>query len=162
MSTIEYQMTKRELIYAGIARTLKRRRIIIMLSLFLSGAIFLINIGGSFRGPGYFFLAYVLFYPLLLWRVFHRQIKANPAFISIIRFGFDEACFVSIAGGIKTERLWHSLKFWSQSKEHFFLEIDSLGTALTIPKRAFTNQQMNIFLDKLKNIPDINQPSKNG
>jgi len=87
-------------------------------------------------------------------RAIHQQVNADPVFVSATEMSFSESGIVSVADGIKSERPWHTLKSWSQSKNHFFLYTDNLGAAVTIPKRAFTNQQMDLFLNEVKKIDD--------
>jgi hypothetical protein len=152
MTTVEYQLTKRELVLTGTLRKLRQVRIIIGMSLLLLCAILLLVAGGSFRILGWFLLTYVLVFPLLLMRTIHQQINANPVFTSKTKLSFGESGLVSVANGMRSERSWQSLKSWSQSKEHFFLHTDNLGTAVTIPKRAFTNQQTELFLNEVKRI----------
>jgi hypothetical protein len=156
MTTVEYQLTKRELVFTGTWRKLRQARIIMGMSLFLLGAILLLVAGGSFSILGWFLLAYALLFPLLLMRAIHQQINANPVLTSKTALSFGEFGIVSGANGIRSERSWQSLKSWSQSQEHFFLHTDKLGTVVTIPKRAFTNQQMELFLTEVKNIRDGN------
>jgi hypothetical protein len=152
MATIEYQLTKSELVRTGTLRKLRQARIIIGMCLLLLGAILFLMAGDSFRILGWFLLTYVLLSPLILMRAIHQQISANPVFTAKTKLSFGESGIVSIADGIKSERSWQSLKSWSQSKDHFFLHTDNLGTAVTIPKRAFTEQQMELFLIEVKNI----------
>ena|SRR5437868_1237524 len=152
MNTVEYQLTKRELVLTSTLRKLRQVRIIIGMSLFLLGAISFLVAGDPLRILGLFLLAYVLLFPFILMRAIHQQINANPVFTSKTELSFGESGIVSTAHGIKSERSWQSLKSWSQSKEYFFLHTDNLGTAVTIPKRAFTNQQMELFLKEVKNI----------
>jgi hypothetical protein len=156
MTTVEYQLTKRELVLTGTLRKLRQVRIIIGMSLFLLGAILLLIAGDSLRILGWVLLAYVLLFPFIMMRAIHHQINANPVFTSKTKLSFGESGIVSTANGIKSERSWQSLRSWSQSKEHFFLHTDKLGAAVTIPKRAFTNQQMEIFLYVVKNIQGNN------
>jgi hypothetical protein len=73
-------------------------------------------------------------------------------FTAKTELSFGESGIVSIADGIMSERAWQSLKSWSQSKDYFFLHTDNPGTAVTIPKRAFTKQQMELLLAEVKNI----------
>ena len=152
METVEYQLTKRELVLTGTLRKLRQVRIITGMSLFLLGAILLLMAGDPLRILGWFLLAYILLFPFILMRAIYQQISANPVFTSETKLSFGESGIVSIANGIKSERSWQSLKSWSQSKEHFFLHTDNLGAAVTIPKRAFTNHQIELFLNEVKNI----------
>jgi hypothetical protein len=152
MTTVEYQLTKRELVLTGTLRKLRQARIIIGVSLFLLGAILLLWAGGSFRILGWFILAYVLLFPFILMRAIHQQVSANPVFTSRTKLSFGDSGIISVGDGVKSERSWESLKSWSQSKEHFFLHTDNLGAAVTIPKRAFANQQMELFLNEVKRI----------
>ena len=152
MTTVEYQLTRRELVLTGTLRKLRQTRIIIGMSLFLAGAIAFLWAGDSYRILGWFILAYVLLFPLLLMRAILQQVNANPALTSRTKLSFGESGIISVGEGIKSERSWESLKSWSQSKEHLFLHTDNLGTAVTIPKRAFTDQQMEMFLQEVKRI----------
>ena len=152
MPTVEYQLTKRELVFTGTLRKLRQVRIIIGMSLFLLGAILLIMAGDPLRILGWFLLAYVLLFPFILMRAIHQRINANPVFTSKTELRFGESGIVSIANGIKSERSWHSLRAWSESKEHFFLHVDNLGAAITIPKRAFTEQERESFLHEVRRI----------
>jgi hypothetical protein len=126
------------------------------MGLLLVSAISFLMAGDPLRIFGWFLLAYVLLFPLILMRAIQQQINANPVFVSETELSFGESGIVSIADGIKSERSWQSLKSWSQSKDHFFLHTDNLGAAVTIPKRAFTNQQMELFLNEVKKIHDGN------
>ena len=154
MTKVEFQLSKRELVLTGTLRKLRQVRIIVGMSLLLVGAILLLIAGGSFRIPGWFLLGYVLLFPFILMRAIHQQVNADPVFVSATEMSFSESGIVSVADGIKSERPWHTLKSWSQSKNHFFLYTDNLGAAVTIPKRAFTNQQMDLFLNEVKKIDD--------
>jgi hypothetical protein len=125
------------------------------MSLLLISVILFIGVDGSFRILAWFILAYLLLFPFILMGAMYKQVSANPVFTSRIKLSFGESGIISEGNGIKSERSWESLNSWSQSKEYFFLHIDKLGTALTIPRRAFTDQQMELFLNELKrNISD--------
>lgn len=152
MTTVEYQLTKRELVLSGTLRKLRQMRIILGMIWFLLCALLLLMAGNPFRILGWFLLAYVLLIPLIMMRAIHQQISANPVFTSKTELSFGESGILSSADGIKSERSWQSLKSWSQSKDHFFLHTDNLGTAVTIPKRAFTDQQLELFLAEVKKI----------
>src|ERR1700742_3608018 len=103
MITVEYQLTKRELVFTGTLRKLRQVRIMIGMSLFLLGAILLLMAGDSLQILGWFLLAYVLLFPFIMMRAIHQQINANPVFTSKTKLSFGESGIVSTANGIKSE-----------------------------------------------------------
>ncbi len=152
MTTVEYQLTKRELILTGTLRKLGRMRTLVFIGLILIGAILLILLGDSTSILGWFFLAFVILLPLLFMRAIQQQVNANPIFTSTITMEFGDFGIISVAEGYRSEREWRSLFGWSHSDKYFFLHVDTLGTAITIPKRAFTEDQLELFFDQLSHI----------
>ena len=161
MATIEYELSKRELILTGTLRKLGRTRTLIGIGLiFLAGA-FLLFFGESYRVLGWFLVAYVIVFPILVARATQQQINANPAFTSRTTLTFTETGITSVVNGIRSDRPWDSLQSWSHSNKYFFLHVDKLGTAITIPKRAFTESQLDLFFDELSHITGDLVPSTN-
>jgi len=152
MTTVEYQLTKRELILRGTLRKLGRMRTLVFIGLILIGAILLILLGDSASILGWFFLAFVILLPLLFMRAIQQQVNANPIFTSKITMDFGNFGIISVADGYRSEREWRSLSGWSHSDKYFFLHTDTLGTAITIPKRAFSEPQLELFFDQLSHI----------
>jgi len=81
-----------------------------------------------------------------------RVVNANPVLTSPITMTFDDDGIVSAATGQRSEREWKSFASWSDSDKYFFLHIDTLGTAVTIPKRAFTESELELFKNNLTQI----------
>jgi YcxB-like protein len=152
MPTIDYQLTKRELIFTGTLRKLGRPRTLIGIGgIFLVG-VFLVIVGYPARILGWFLIAYVILFPVLLARAGQQFINANPVFTSQTHLTFTDSGIVSEASGLRSERPWASFQSWSHSDKYFFLHTDNLGTAVTVPKRAFTESQMESFFDHLSHI----------
>src|SRR5262249_55002639 len=145
MKTVKYQLTTRELVLTGTLRKLGRIRVLVGISLILLAGIALLTIGDSLRILGWFLIFYVLLFPVLMLRAVHQQIKSNPVLTSKTTLNFSQSGVVLDANGIKSERSWNSLRSWSHSNNYFFLHTDSLGTAVTIPKRAFSEKQLELF-----------------
>jgi hypothetical protein len=160
MTSVEYQLRVRELVLTGTLRKLTQARVVVGISLFLLVAIILLLFGDSFRILGWFLLFYVVFFPILMMRAVHQQIRANPVFTSKTILCFDESGIVSTANGIKSERSWDSLNSWSHSDKYFFLHTDNLGTAITIPKRSFSKQQIELFLNEVQRISNRSAESE--
>ena len=152
MTTVEYQLTRRELVLTGTLRKLGRARTLAFISLILIGAMLLIMLDDSARIVGWFFLAYVLLLPLLFARAVHVFVNANPIFTSKTTLSFGDFGIVSVADGYRSEREWRALAGWSHSDKYFFLHTDTLGTAITIPKRAFSEVQLELFFEQLSQI----------
>jgi 4-hydroxybenzoate polyprenyltransferase len=66
MATVEYQLTKGELILTGTLRKLGRTRTLIGMALIFMAAVLLLFIGESYRILGWFLLAYVVLFPILV------------------------------------------------------------------------------------------------
>jgi len=152
MPTVEYQLTRRELIYTGTVRLLGRTRTLVALGCLAIAAILLMLIGDSFKVAGWVFLAWVFLFPLVIVRLLHRFVNANPVLTSKFTLDFDESGIVSTSEGYRAERAWSSFFGWSQSDKYFFLQVDKLGTPITIPKRAFTEAQLETFFDHLSRV----------
>jgi YcxB-like protein len=152
MATVEYQLTKRELILTGTIRQLGRTRTLVMLGLRLIIAIMLILIGDPYSIIGWVFLASVFLSPLLFARAIQRFVNANPLLTSKFTMDFGDVGIISVSEGYRSEREWRSFFGWSHSDKYFFLRADKLGTAITIPKRAFTEVQLELFFDQLSHI----------
>ena len=149
MPTLEYRLTKEELISTATVRKLARTRTLIGLGLMFLAAVLLILVGNKFSILGWALLAYVIVFPGLVALIVLSQLNANPAFTSKTTFVFSDAGVTTTANGIRTHRPWNSFVSWSQSDRYFFLHADKLGTALTVPKRAFSEVQLKMFLDQL-------------
>ena len=152
MATIEYQLTKREVIVIGTLRKLGRMRTLLFIGLVLIGSIILILLGDSASILGWFGLGYVFFLPLLFARVAQMYVNANPVLTSKITMQFSDIGIISVADGYRSEREWRSLFGWSHSDKYFFLDVDKLGTPIIIPKRAFDERQLESFFDQLSHI----------
>ena len=152
MTTVEYQLTKREVILTGTLRKLGRMRTLVFIGLILIGAILLILLGDSASILGWFFLAFVFLLPLLFARAAQVYVNANPILTSKLTMEFGDFGIISVADGYRSEREWRSLFGWSHSDKYFFLHVDALGTPIIIPKRAFTEPQLEMFFDQLAHI----------
>ena len=161
MTTVEYQLTKRELILTGTLRKLGRIRTLVFIGLISIGAIILILLGDSASILGWFFLVFVILLPLLFMRAFQLQVNANPIFTSQITMSFGDFGIISVADGYRSEREWRSLFGWSHSEKYFFLHVDRLGTPIIIPKRVFTEPQLELFFEQLTHIGGNLVPSTN-
>ena len=161
MTTVEYQLTGRELILTGTLRKLGRLRTLVFIGLVSLGAIILILLGDSASIVGWLFLSFVLLLPVLFARAFQMYVNANPILTSKITMEFGDVGIISVADGYRSEREWRSLFGWSHSDKYFFLHVDTLGTAITIPKRAFTEPQLELFFDQLSHIGGNLVPSTN-
>ena len=152
MTTVEYQLTKREVILTGTLLKLGRMRTLVFIGLILIGAILLILLGESAAILGWFFLAFVFFFPVLFARAAQMYVNANPILTSKITVEFGDVGIISVADGYRSEREWRSLFGWSHSEHYFFLHADTLGTPIIIPKRAFTEPQLELFFEQLSHI----------
>jgi hypothetical protein len=152
MAAVQYQLTKRELVFTGTVRLLARTRLLVALGLLFIAAIASILIGDSYTMLGWVFLVLALLFPLILARAVQRIVSANPVLTSKITMNFDDRGIVSVSEGYRSERAWSSFFGWSHSEKYFFLRVDKLGTPITIPKRAFTETQLEMFFDHLAQI----------
>ena len=152
MPTIDYQLSRSELIFTGTLRKLGRLRTLIGIGLIFLAGVFLVVLGDAARILGWFLIAYVVLFPILLARAAQQFLGANPVFTAKTRFTFNEAGIISDANGIRSERSWDSFKSWSHSNKYFFLHTDNLGTAVTVPKRAFTEPELELFFEQLSHI----------
>jgi hypothetical protein len=152
MTTVEYQLTKGEFVLTETLRKLRRLRTLLCIGiLFIGGIIFILQ-GGSLQVLGWAFLIFAFLTPLMFGRAFQKVASANPILTSKITMSFGDAGIILLADGFRSEREWRRLTGWSQSDKYFFLHVDSLGTAITIPKSAFTKEQLEVFCDQLSNI----------
>jgi hypothetical protein len=161
MTTVDYQLTKGELIRTGTLRKLGQLRTLIFIGILFIGAIILILLGGSLQILGWAFLVFAILTPFIFARAFQRYVSANPILTSKITVSFGDVGIISLADGYRSEREWRSLTGWSHSDKYFFLHVDTLGTAITIPKSAFTKEQLEMFFDQLSNIGGNVVPSTN-
>lgn len=115
-------------------------------------AVLLLVLGKTYRILGWFLLAYVILFPFLVALSVLSQLNANPAFTSKTTLSFSESGITTAVNRIRSERAWESFHSWSHSDKYFFLNADALGTAITMPKRAFTDTQLLLFFDQLSHI----------
>jgi hypothetical protein len=151
MTIIEYQLTEREFFYAHAWRITKRPRFIILSLILLVVGIAYIFIFNN-RGFGTAYVIMILTLITIPINELHRQVKSDPMVTSRIRLAFGDMGIITTIGGVRSERTWQSLTSWSQSKNHIFLHLNTLGAATAIPKRAFTSEQLVEFLELLKKI----------
>src|SRR5215831_2659545 len=152
MATVEYQLTKRELILTATLRIVLRARTLVAIGYLLFMGLLLIWFGDAYRIIGWVCLALAMLWPLIFLRAIQRIVNANPVLTSKITMHFDEVGIVSVSPGYRSEREWLSFFGWSHSDKYFFLKVDKLGTPITIPKRAFTDAQLKMFFEQLSHI----------
>lgn len=152
MPTLKYRLTKGELIFTATLRKLGRMRTLVAMGLISIAAVLLILVDNKLGVLGWALLAYVILFPVLVALVVLAQLNANPAFTSKTTLTFSDAGVTTVVNGIRSERPWNSFASWSQSEKYLFLNTDKLGTALTIPKCAFTDAQLEMFFDQLSHV----------
>ena len=153
MTTIEYQLTKSELITTGTLRRLTRPRIMASVVLMFLGAIVLIvGFGGLLHILGWFFLLFAILVPVGFMGAVYSVVNANPVETSKITMSFGDSGIIYEAKSVRAERSWDFFRSWSQSEKYFFLQTDNIGSEITIPKRAFTQEQLQSFFEKLAHI----------
>jgi hypothetical protein len=148
MIIIEYQLTARELVFIEAWRDLKNPFTIISLLLFLIGEAFTVKTGElpyPFIPPIFFLVLSFL----RLWNIY-RTIKANTTLTLRTKLSIGETGILVISALSKSERAWQSLRSWSESKNYFYLYFGN--SYMIIPKRAFTDKQMEEFRKHAKNI----------
>ena len=153
MTTIQYQLTKSELITTGTLRRLIRPRTMTSIGLMFIGSIVLIiGFEGLFRILGWFFLFFAILAPIGFMGAVYSVVNANPIETSKITMSFGDDGVTFEANGVRSERSWNSFWSWSHSGKYFFLQMDKIGSEITIPKRAFTQGQLESFIEKLSHV----------
>src|SRR5437870_2252763 len=99
MPTLEYQLTKGELIFTATLRKLARVRTLIAMGLLSLAGVILILLGNKFSVLGWALLAYVILFPGLVALVVLSQLNANPAFTSKTAFIFSDSGVTTTVNG---------------------------------------------------------------
>lgn len=144
MTTVRYQMTKSELLAAAMRRRMFQREFIVLEVGLLACALITWLWAEDHRYLVFYFAGSFLCLPLLTLIVLWRTIRAIPMLTAETMLSFDTDGIVVSTAGLKSEVAWSSYVKLTESADHFFLYL-SQGAGTTIPKRAFTPEEADLF-----------------
>ena len=146
MNTVTYQMQFDEVVRTGFRRKLLRPRFLRSIAILLVIGVVLLVVGGRSAYVGMFCIAYAVLAPLTLYLAIQRLIRQCAWFTAHTTLGFSDAGVTMTTPGYRTEMAWSWFRSWSQTRDHLFLFLDDGNSAVTIPKRAFSTEQLQSFL----------------
>jgi hypothetical protein len=152
MNTISFQMTLSEHLRTGFRRKILRPRFLGRLGLILGCGVFLAACGGAWSYVGTIFIAFAILLPIFLYRAIHRVITKFSWFTAPTTLTFGDAGIAVAAPDYRSELGWPKFRSWSQTSDYIFLFLDDGNVAVTIPKRAFSAEQMQSFLSYVTRI----------
>jgi len=150
MTTVEFQLTKSELVFSATWQSSKRPSSIIFTVIYLMLAIICFIVGAQLYM--WTMLACILLFHLVTLVQMYSRVTSNPSLMARTRISFGESGIIRNGGGVRTESTWESFYSWSQSKNYFYLNFDKLGNAYFLPQKAFTSEQREEFLRLVKKI----------
>jgi hypothetical protein len=144
MTDIVYTFSRKELLLGGLRLTMRRRETIMVMVMLLVLAVVLWIRADGFN---YYSLAAVAPIPLLplihlYW--INRIMRSNPLFGSETMLTFDENGLTLTSKLGKSQTPWASIVKYSEASQYFHLYLSEVH-AITIPKRAFPEDQLEAF-----------------
>lgn len=145
MEPVKYQLSKREFITVTELRFYGQKRI----SFYQLILMVLIILSYSMEGPTFLNVACfaIIFFcfPILTVYYSNKIVKDNPElFVSETTLSADNDGIKVISSFKSSELNWPLFKKWTENRKYIFLYLGHLQ-ALTVPKRAFTNEQLMEF-----------------
>lgn len=161
-NTVTYQMRPGEVIRTAFRRRVSTPSFIANLAVPLTVGMVLVVVGNSpaallAKGKtplyfGLFFVAYAVLAPLGLYLTIRRLVGKWPWLTAPTTFSFSDAGITIAAPGRRTELSWSAFRSWSQTRDHVFLYLDTSHSAVTIPRRAFSAEQLQSLMSCLARI----------
>jgi len=149
MNQVDYQMSLEESLRTGFRRKMLRSRFLIRLALLLLGGVLLMVASGG-RGVFFYFglfaIGFTLLVPIRLNLVLRRILTKYPWLTAPTTLTFGESGIAVAAPDFRSELGWSHFRSWAQSDAYVFLFIDAGNAAITIPKRAFSPDQLKTLL----------------
>jgi len=154
MIEITYQRSKREIAALLLRQQFLRPRFAAAILVGILCSAYLINPKDTtfYRAIGVGLLSCVVLLPVLVVFAVFRQARSHwataPATLRITESGLAHE-----AAGVKTEMGWEVFRDWSETRDYFLLNYSKLSfTAMMIPKRAFSSEQLEVFIQYLQRI----------
>jgi len=143
---VHYQMTPQQILGQWMRlHAFRPGKIVPFVVLLFCGFILLLT-----QGPGAFYgwvcLAAPFVMTAFLYRAFKRIIAQRPEMTEPRSISFDQSGVVITSSTTRLEYAWSRFRKFTENKDHYHLHIDTLGTAATVPKAAFTPGQRDQFL----------------
>jgi hypothetical protein len=149
MNKVDYQMSLGEHLRTGFRRKVLRPRFLLFVATIIGCGIFLVVASGG-SGPffyaGIFFLMYGPLLPVQLYFALRRILTKFSWFTAPTTLTFGDSGLAIAAPDYRSELGWSQFRAWSQSGDYLFLFLDGGNTAITIPKRAFSPDQLQAFM----------------
>jgi hypothetical protein len=152
MNTVNYQMSFDELLRTCVRRKILRPRFLARLGIMLCCGIVLAICGGAWSYVGAIFIAFAILLPVFLYRAIRRLLTKYSWFTDPITLTFGDAGISVTATDFRSDLGWSRFRTWSQTDSYFFLFLDRGNVAVTIPKRAFSVEQLQSFLSYVTRI----------
>jgi len=152
MNTVSFQMTLDEHSRISFRRKILRPRIITWLVIVAACGIFLLFCGSDYAFIGFVAILFCIFFPVRLYYAIRRILKKCAWFTALTTLTYSELGIAVVAPDYRSELGWRQFRSWSQTDGYFFLFLDEGNIAVTIPKRAFDGEQMQIFLSYVTRI----------
>ena len=144
MPTVRYQLTKSEAVLTALRRRMLRRPFIVVEAGLLVTTLLVWFWGAEYRYLGIWFGALFVFLPVFTLIVLLKTVQNIPILTSETTLSFDASGITLSTAGLTSQLAWSTYRRWSESSEHFFLYLGE-SVATTIPKRAFTPEDADLF-----------------
>jgi hypothetical protein len=154
MELVKYQLSKREFIVVTALRFMCRRGFILAEFILLIMAITFWFRESSPNSFAIFLTVCLVFMPIFLFRRLNIIVKSNPGlFVSEVALSVDSDG-IKVNSAITSSSLnWSVFKKWTENSKYIFLYLGDFH-AMTVPKRAFTNEQLiefkTLLADKIR------------
>jgi hypothetical protein len=145
-NVVAFQMPAGEVIRTAFRRKVPRPRFLAAIAVVLVIGIALIAAKNSAMYFGLVCVAYAALAPLGLYLAVRRLVAQSPWLTAPITFGFGDSGITITAPDRRFEVAWSGFRSWSQTRDHMFLYIDAGNAAVTIPRRAFSTEQLQRFM----------------
>ena len=145
MEPVKYQLSKHEFVLATANRFLLRKKnIIAQTVLFMMAVIWWIMEIPPVE-VAFIIILIPVFLPIFMFFRINKIVKSNPnLFVSEITLLADNNGIKSTSSVVSSALNWSAFKKWTETKKYIFIYLADFQ-AMTVPKRAFTNEQLMEF-----------------
>jgi hypothetical protein len=145
MEPVKYQFSKREYVLATAIIYMRRREFILVEITVITLAIAFWFLKSAPAGFAILFTVFSVALPLTPFYWANRLVKANRSlFLSEITLTLNSDGIKVVSENGSSNLQWSAFKKWTDNSKYIFLLLGDLQ-AITIPKRAFTNEQLTEF-----------------
>ena len=153
MDIVHFQLTNSELLRSTLRRRLLRQSFLARVALLLILGALLLTIGGQAELFGYFCLVSAVGLPFWRYVALQRFLQQNRRYTAPTSAEFDEAGITFSGADFRNHLAWSGFPSWRETPDYILLFVTANEQqAVTLPKRAFTPEQIQRFLSYVRRI----------